>query len=115
MDWLAFEHLAVEIFLAAGLEARKTPAGPDGGVDIELRQIGADPSSPPQALVQCKARSTSPVGVDKVCEIFGVMTARNAKSAVLVSNSEFTVDARAFAAQTKVRLADINWVMEQVT
>lgn len=115
MDWLAFEHMVVDLLQSNGFEARKTPAGPDGGVDIELRRPGTAPGSAPEVVVQCKARSSDVVRVDKVREIFGVMSAMNARAAVLVCNTNFTEDARAFASQNpKLKLGDLRWVMRQI-
>jgi len=115
MDWLAFEHLVVDLLQSNGFEARKTPAGPDGGVDIELRRPGSPEGSPPEVVVQCKARSSDVIRVDKVREIFGVMAAMNAHAAVLVCNTSFTEDARVFASQNpRLKLADLKWVMRQV-
>jgi restriction system protein len=115
LDWLAFEHLVVDLLQSNGFEARKTPAGPDGGVDIELRRPGAEPGSTPEVVVQCKARSADVIRVDKVREIFGVMSAMNARAAVLVCNTSFTEDARTFAKQNpKLKLGDLSWVMSQI-
>lgn len=116
MDWLVFEYFVVDLFHALGFDAKKTQAGPDGGVDIELRQKGAPAGSPAQALVQCKARSSKRVGVDKARELLGVLTSTGASKGILVTNSDFSDDAREFARVNKDRLllGDIDWILKQV-
>ena len=115
MDWLAFEHLVVELFSHLGFSARKTGAGADGGVDIELRPRGTASGTPPHVLVQCKARGSSGIGVDKARELYGVMAARGVRSGILVSNTSFTEEAWNFAKNNKgLRLADLPWILAQV-
>jgi restriction system protein len=115
MDWLAFEHLVVELFTHLGFAASKTGAGPDGGVDIELRPKDAARGAPPQVLVQCKARGNSAIGVDKARELYGVMAARGVRSGILICNTSFTSEAWNFANANKgLRLADLSWILAQV-
>jgi restriction system protein len=115
MDWLGFERLVVDLFQHLGFSARKTSAGADGGVDIELRSHSTPLTAPPQALIQCKAKSSSRVGVDKVRELLGVVTATGAGRGVLVTNTEFTAEARGFAAPVgNLQLGDIQWLLKTI-
>lgn len=116
MDWLGFEHFVVDLFQSLGFDAKKTQAGPDGGVDIELRQKGAPADAPAQALVQCKARSSKAVGVDKARELLGVIASTGARRGILVTNSGFSDDAREFARanQDRLLLGDIGWILKQI-
>lgn len=115
LDWLAFEHLVLELFQHFGFQARKTGAGADGGVDIELHDPKAAPAASLKVLIQCKARGTSSVGVDKARELFGVMAARQVSRGVLVCNTWFTPDAAAFAgANPNLQLADLPWMLKQL-
>lgn len=115
LDWLAFEHLVLELFKHLGFQARKTGAGADGGVDIELHDPKATPGASLKALIQCKARGTTSVGVDKARELFGVMAARQVGRGVLVCNTWFTPDAAAFAgANPNLQLADLPWMLKQL-
>lgn len=116
MDWLGFEHLVVDLFRASGFEATKTQAGADGGVDIELRPKGSPADAAAQALVQCKARASRPVGVDKIRELLGVIASTGARKGILVTNSDFSGDARAFAQtnQDRILLGDIAWILKSI-
>lgn len=115
MDWLGFEHLVVDVFNALGFKATKTSAGADGGVDIELRSMSAEAGSQPKAFVQCKARSLAPIGVDKLRELLGVITAKGVRRGILVTNSEFTDDARAFAKSVEsLQIGDIQWLLKKI-
>jgi len=115
MDWLGFERLVVDLFQHLGFSARKTSAGADGGVDIELRSKSTPLTSPPQALIQCKARSKARIGVDKVRELLGVVTATGAGRGVLVTNSEFSDEARAFAKPVSIlQIGDIQWLLKTI-
>lgn len=115
LDWLAFEHLVLELFQHLGFQARKTGAGADGGVDIELHDPKAAPGASLKALIQCKARGTASVGVDKARELFGVMAARKVSRGVLVCNTWFTPDAVSFAgANPNLQLADLPWMLKQL-
>jgi restriction system protein len=115
MDWLGFERLVVDLFQHLGFSARKTSSGADGGVDIELRSKSTPLGSPPQALIQCKAWSTARIGVDKVRELLGVVTASGAGRGVLVTNSEFSDEARAFAKPvSNLQIGDIQWLLKTI-
>lgn len=116
MDWLGFEHFVVDLFQALGFDAKKTQAGADGGVDIELRSKGSSANEPAQALIQCKARSSKPVGVDKARELLGVIASTGVSKGILVTNSDFSDDARAFAQanQGRLLLGDIAWLLKTI-
>lgn len=115
MDWLVFEHFVVALFGELGFKAKKTSSGADGGVDIELRGVNDADHETPKALVQCKTRSNSMVGVDKVRELYGVLSARKVSRGILVSNTGYTDDARAFGKQAAgLMLGDLEWVLKQV-
>lgn len=115
MDWLAFEHLVVEMFRYLGFTPRKTGAGADGGVDIELHDPRLPPEASLKALIQCKARGTSSVGVDKARELYGVMAARKVSRGVLICNTWFSPDAVAFGkANPTLQMGDLPWFLKQL-
>lgn len=115
MDWLGFEHLVVDLFNELGFHAKKTQAGADGGVDIELRAKNAAPHEPAQALVQCKARSSSLVGVEPVRGLLGVITANSVSKGILITNSGVSKDAQAFAdANPQLLIGDIAWILKNL-
>ncbi|MBX3717027.1 MAG: DUF2034 domain-containing protein [Burkholderiales bacterium] len=103
LEWKRFEILCATYFEAIGLRARRTRAGPDGGVDIRLYSEG---STAPGILVQCKAWREWPVGVALVRELFGVMAAEKVREGILVSTSTFTPEAIAFAKGKNIHLID---------
>ena len=72
----------------------------DGGIDLVLRGHGAT------VLVQCKQWRVLQVGVDKVREIYGVMTAEAANRAILVTSGTFTKDAWSFKVGKPLTLVD---------
>lgn len=115
MDWLVFERFCVGLFEELDFQARKTGAGADGGVDIELRGKNDPISAAPKALVQCKARSQALVGVDKARELYGVVCARNVPRGILLCNTAFTDEAKNFARGVpKLLLGDLAWIQKQI-
>jgi len=95
--------------------AKKTGAGADGGVDIELYQKQPLPDTPPSVLIQCKARANAMVGVDRARELYGVMAARGIRSGILICNTTFSADTYAFSkTNPSLRLGDLSWVMNQI-
>lgn len=101
LSWQQFEQLVGEAYRRQGYAVQETGGGgADGGVDIVLRR-GTE-----TVLVQCKRWRTQRVGVDKVRELFGVVTAENAASGILVTSGRFTNDARSFAANKPITLVD---------
>ena len=59
-------------------------------------------------LIQCKQWRATQVGVSVVRELVGVMAARGATGAYVVSIGPFTADARAFAEGRNITLLDAN-------
>lgn len=115
MDWLVFERFCVGLFEELDFQARKTGAGADGGVDIELWGKNDPASTAPKALVQCKARSQALVGVDKARELYGVVCARNVSRGILLCNTAFTDEAKDFAkGVSKLLLGDLAWIQKQI-
>jgi len=115
LDWLAFEHLVLDLFRFLGFDVRKTQAGADGGVDIELHDRAGQPGNTMKAVIQCKSRATSSVGVDRARELFGVMSAKRVARGILICNTSFTPDAVAFAKDAPgLQLADLHWLQKQL-
>lgn len=101
MSWMEFEALVAETFRKKGYHVKQRGGnGPDGGVDIELRQ-GKD-----KYLVQCKQWKTTQVGVAVVRELYGVMSAEGAIGGFVVASGSFTPDAKAFAEGRSIELVD---------
>lgn len=101
MGWKEFELLVGEAFRQQGYTVREIGGGgPDGGVDLVLEK-GRETS-----LVQCKQWKATQVGVQAVRELFGVMAARGATGAFVVTSGRFTADAREFAEGRNITLVD---------
>lgn len=101
LSWRDFEYLVGEIFRRQGYDVVENGGGgADGGVDLILHGRKG------KVLVQCKRWKTQKVGVDKVRELFGVVTAERASLGILVSSGRFTKEALAFASGKSLRLID---------
>ena len=99
MSWREFEDLTAEVFRRKGFQViARGGAGPDGGVDAELR-MGSD-----KYLVQCKQWKSLKVGVATVRELYGVMAAEGAVGGFVVASGDFTSDARSFAEGRAIKL-----------
>jgi restriction system protein len=103
LEWKCFEQLVAAYFGARGRDARLTPPGADGGVDIYLHGNGA---ARPTALVQCKSWHAREVGVRTVRELYGVMVAEGVMEAFLVTTGSFSEGAHAFAEGKNLHLLD---------
>ena len=100
LSWREFEQLVGAHFERLGYTVMFTPEGADGGVDVVAR-MGSETS-----LIQCKRWRATKVGVSVVRELFGVMAARGAATAYVVSIGSFTDDARDFASGRNIELVD---------
>ncbi|WP_457665975.1 restriction endonuclease [Thiolapillus sp.] len=100
LSWQEFEVLVGQVFRHRGYTVRETAKGADGGVDLELRKDGE------LKLVQCKQWRATKVGVRIVRELFGVMAARGATGAYVVTSGVFTKEARNFADGRNITLID---------
>ena len=101
LSWQQFEQLVGEAYRRRGYDIEERGGGgADGGVDLVLRGQGET------VLVQCKRWKTQQVGVDKVRELFGVVTAERADRGILVTSGHFTRPAIAFATGKAIELVD---------
>ena len=74
--------------------------GADGGVDIRLQKNGQ------LHLVQCKQWQSQKVEVNVVREMYGLMTAESAASAIVICSGIFTQEAKSFAEGKPIDLVD---------
>ena len=101
LTWQQFEAIVGEAFRRKGYSVVETgQGGADGGVDLILAKDDQ------RYLVQCKQYRASTVGVTTVREIFGVVAARRAKGAIVVTTGQFTKDALDFARSQPIELID---------
>ncbi|MBU4201453.1 MAG: restriction endonuclease [Verrucomicrobia bacterium] len=101
LSWREFEQLVGEAYRRQGYDVEETGGGgADGGVDLVLRGHGET------VLVQCKQWRERQVGVVKVRELFGVVTAEGASRGILVTSGNFTKDAQSFKVSKPLVLVD---------
>jgi restriction system protein len=101
LTWQQFESIVGEAFRRQGYSVLETgQGGADGGVDLVLKKAGQ------RYLVQCKQYRASTVSVMTVREIFGVVAARGATGAIVVTTGKFTKDAFGFARGQPIQLID---------
>jgi restriction system protein len=100
IGWPDFELLVSEVYRRQGYSVKERGGRQaDGGIDLELAR-GSE-----RVIVQCK-HWNRPVPVQRVRELFGVVTAETANRGFLVATSGFTADARSFAAGKPIELVD---------
>lgn len=99
-----FEELIAELLSDLGYEVELTPATRDGGKDILAYM--STPHGRVLCLVEAKRyRRDRPVGVELVRQLYGTLTDAEASSAMLVTTSSFSPDARTFQKRHEYRLA----------
>ena len=100
MTWREFEMLIGEAYRRQGYSVYETSPGPDGGVDLAMKKGGE------KYIVQCKHWRAYKVGVPVVRELYGVMAARGAAGAMVVTSGAFTAEAKSFAQGRNITLID---------
>ncbi|HLH72445.1 MAG TPA: restriction endonuclease [Chloroflexota bacterium] len=101
IDPLVFESVVQDLLSRMGYVTKLTKASHDGGVDIEA--VNPQPVVGGKVVVQCKRYQTT-IGVATVRELYGVVTAAKATKGVLVTTSDFSADAYAFADDKPIEL-----------
>lgn len=101
LSWQRFEALVAEAYRRQGYVVTRIGGdGPDGGVDLTLNKDGD------VLIVQCKQWRAYKVGVRVVREVFGVMTAKRAQGAVIITSGLFTQEAKTFARGKPIDLVE---------
>jgi len=109
MHWGDFERLVSEYYRRKGFQVvREGGNGPDGGIDLILRQKGET------YLVQCKKWRAYKVGVQPVREFYGVMASRGAAGGYFVTSGEYTNEAKAFVKGLNLELLDGRKLREMI-
>jgi restriction system protein len=103
IEWKRFEDLSMGYYLEKGILAKSTSLGADGGIDIKLYQ---DESGEPTSLVQCKVWDTKLVGIKAVRDFLAVLKHEKVSKGFLMTATEFTGEAKAFAKNNKINLID---------
>ena len=105
-EWRRFEAVVEARFAQAGFATRSQPHGSDGGVDIWLYSTNHGDGDAPVSIVQCKQWMRWKVGVKEVRALRGVMAQHAIARGQFVTTSDFTSDAREFAAGNGIGLHD---------
>ena len=100
LTWRQFETFIGEYFRRQGYLVVETPEGADNGIDLVLRKDGE------KTYVQCKHWKANHVGVEKVRELLGSMTAGGAQNGIFVASGNYTQPAVSFARECGIRLID---------
>lgn len=101
LSWRDFERLLAEAFRRQGYAVEHVGgSGPDGGVDLRLRQNSE------RVLVQCKQWQKWKVDVKTVRELAGVVASERATRGIVVTSGSFTADAAEFARNVPITLID---------
>ena len=98
-----FERLIADLLRSRGFQIEYSSAGADGGIDI----LAKLPSGLASGLfvIQCKKYS-SKVGVQPVRDLLGVVSSKKANKGILITNSQFTQEAKNFASGNPLQLID---------
>jgi len=101
LSWREFEELVGEAYRRQGYSVRENSgAGPDGGIDLVLKKDGNT------YLVQCKQWRSMKIGVKVVREIYGLLAAKHAHGAIIITSGMFTQEAKSFAAGKPIDLVE---------
>jgi Restriction endonuclease len=104
LHWREFEKFLASVFSAQGYETILGPGQADGGVDLRLtcNAVYGDQVT----VVQAKRWSESPIGLEQVAALSGVMYDQDAERGIFVTTSRFLPVAQRFAArqQRKIQL-----------
>jgi HJR/Mrr/RecB family endonuclease len=109
LSGLDFEMLVMRLLKKMGLQVKETKKTGDGGIDIIAHS--PEPITGGLYVVQCK-RYSSNVGEPVVRDLYGVVNHVNASKGVLITNSNFTRQAKEFAEGKPIELVNGNALKE---
>lgn len=96
-----FEHLVERLYSDMGYETYLTPYQKDGGRDVIATRFTLGRVE--RLFVECK-RSSSPIEVEQVRALLGVVSAEKVNKGVLTTTSRFTGPAIQFAEENRLEL-----------
>lgn len=111
IEWRRFEAVVEALFAQAGFVTRSQAHGSDGGVDIWLYSTNHGDGDAPVGIVQCRQWMRWKVGVKEVRALRGVMAQHDIERGQFVTTSDFSVDAREFAAGNGIGLHDVEGLL----
>ena len=102
LDSGEFENLVAKVYEARGFTVRVVGGSHDGGVDIEAEKSSTTERH--RIVIQCKHTKAN-VGRPEVQKLFGVVSAdQRLTRGDLVTSSDFSAEARGFAADKRIEL-----------
>jgi Holliday junction DNA helicase RuvB len=104
MPGVEFERFVADLFRRIGYSAELTAATGDHGIDIILRKFGR------VIVVQCKQWDGA-VGEPVLRDFYGSMVAWRADAGFVVTTSNFTLQAEAFAKGKPIELYDVDSIV----
>ena len=108
IEWRRFEAVVEALFTQTGVATRSQPHGGDGGVDIWLYPPSHGEGNAPVGIVQCTQWMRWKVGVKEVRALHVLMAQHGIVRGHFVTTSDFTSDAREFAAGSGIGLHDVD-------
>jgi HJR/Mrr/RecB family endonuclease len=106
-----FEHAIKVLLTAMGFEAELTEVTGDGGIDI-IAKLDR-PFVGGRYLFQCKRYSDgNTVGASEVRDFYGAVMADQAVKGIFITTSDFTSQAKDFAAQSGIELVNLPKLMK---
>lgn len=108
MSGRRFEECLLRLFRSRGWHVQLTPTSGDYGADL----VGTDENG--QVVVIQAKRYQRPVGVRAIQEVLGGKVHYSASRALVITNNEFTPNARTLARQAHVELWDRVRLVEEL-
>lgn len=106
-----FERVIKELLMAMGFEAELTEVTGDGGIDIIAKL--EKPFVGGRYLFQCKRYAVgNTVGAPEVRDFYGAVMADRAVKGIFITTSDFTTQAKDFAAQSGIELVTLERILQ---
>ena len=106
MSGIEFEHFVASVFRKKGYLVTETAASGDHGIDLILQKNGE------VELVQCKVRTTGPIGEPIIRDFLGSIINEKVKRGYIITTSKFTNQAIIFSQDKPIILIDINLLIK---
>jgi len=113
IEWRRFEVVVETLFAQAGF-ATRAQAHEGGGVDIWLHSSHHASGDVPVSIVRCKQWTRQKVGVGEARELRALMAQHGIAHGQFVTTSDFSADAREFAAANGIGLHDVDGVLRLI-
>lgn len=92
LSWQRFEELVTDVFKEHGLDVERTKLSRDGGADVLILTRG---TRHVEAIIECKKYAQHrKVGIEQIRQLIGVCIDWDVRTAMLVTTSDFSSEAR---------------------